>query len=151
MNFIKDRRYLYDHPLAAWVALGAFILGALISVSPALGEGSSGLAILPPVGVVLWGLAYFLGGAFSLYGIFRRSPRFESAGMSLLGTALVVSFLSVLIVRGSGAALSVVFILTLALGCLSRAWFITHPAVLNADEDPKLVKLAHEYLNNGRD
>ena len=117
--------YLREHPLALWFSIGAIVTGLPLLVAPFLADSSSALELLPPWAIFLWAASYALGGLLSLIGMVKLKPRLEAAGMTLLASALSVTVISIIAARGPGALLSVAFLLTLAIGCASRAYFLT--------------------------
>jgi hypothetical protein len=116
--------YLRDHPLALWFSVGAIITGVPILIAPFLANGSAALSILPPWAVFVWAAWYALGGSLSLWGMVRLSPRLEAAGMAFLASALAVTIVTAFVARGVGALLSGAFLVTLVIGCASRAYFL---------------------------
>lgn len=122
----SDRRrvYLREHPLAMWFSIGAILTGVPLAVAPFLAQGSAALTILPDWAVFTWACWYALGGILSLIGMVRLEGRLEAAGMSLLASALAVTVVSTIVVRGAGAALAGAFLVTLAIGCISRSYLL---------------------------
>lgn len=116
---MKLSPHVKDHPLAFSLAIAAAILGALLIVTPVLAATSPSLAVLPPLGVVIWGLWFFLGGLMSAIGMNRMQPRLEATGMMLQSSAYLTTLVSTLVVFPN--PLSIIFLGALTIGTYFRA------------------------------
>ena len=82
-------------PFEVWLAGAAVYTGAayFLPFLPATGNSKVIDATLPAL-VAVWSTLYALGGIGVLAGLWRRSPRIEGAGISLLGSGLTVAALA---------------------------------------------------------
>ena len=113
------RPVLRMHPLAFWFSLGVLLTGILQIVHPS--TDSAAAAALPDALHTIFNVVWILGGLFACFGILRGKARYEAAGMILMGTSFAVYFL--ILVRVLPTSLwSAAFIVTIAIGCLRRAF-----------------------------
>lgn len=122
MNLIPltQRAYIASHPLAISFAVGVFITGVTSLIAPHLFEQSSATLALPEWLRVVFRITWTLGGGLSTYGILRGKRPAEAAGMILLSGGFAVNYIAIVSVL-TQAALTAVFIATLAVGCGFRA------------------------------
>lgn len=120
----SQRNYVYSHPLALWFSIGIAWAGAVNIFLPNLVEESFVSLALPDWLVIAFNAVWMIGGLCGAIGILRGRRNVEAAGMSLLSSGMFVYFIAALSIRSS-AAVTGIFILTLAIGCALRARHLT--------------------------
>jgi hypothetical protein len=103
-------------------------LAVLSGISCMLGAVRPGslLALLPSLGVAVWGGALFLGGATIASGLIRKTyPIRMAIGLRLVGILFVAYAVAVLIVAGlQTGGVTAAFMAMIAVLCLFRAFFL---------------------------
>lgn len=117
-----------------WVGAAAFVSAVLFFIQP---EALINSSVAHEIGDTLanvWNAFYLTGGVAVLIGLFQPSPRFEIAGLCIVGAAVCTNALAILStfgMRGIGTSLT---LLALAAGSWIRAYLVYKAS----------VKLAHE-------
>jgi hypothetical protein len=102
-----------------WVASAALISG----VTYLIGKGSiasKAVEVLAPDLVVMFSLLYAAGGLLVLWGLWRGSPPWETAGLALLATGITIVALSLFAILGKEGATSAILQVGLVVACLIR-------------------------------
>jgi hypothetical protein len=122
-EFRSIPRWFGIPPFEAWVALIAIYTGIsrLLPFVPT--SGAAAVAVQFPVLSLVWSVLYALGGVLVLTGLWRSSPRWEGAGLHLLGSGITVGGLAALSV--GAALLPVIITQGGAIGaCLARLYVL---------------------------
>lgn len=122
---VTQRAYIASHPLALSFAIGVFATGLISILFPHFFEETSVSLALPDWLRMAFRGTWTIGGALSTFGILRGRRHLEASGMILLASGLAVNYLSIISIRPE-AALSGIFIATLAVGCAFRARHLTN-------------------------
>ena len=99
-----------------WVGLAGIIAGIVFFYSPASINHDVVTAVVGEDVAAIWVFGYAIAGAMIWWGLLRPSPRWETSGLWLLGTATAVNGIAVLDVfelRGTATA-ALLFALTVA-------------------------------------
>lgn len=107
-----------------WVGLAGIISGVVFFYN---GVSPSGNAVELTIGRSLataWYIGYFIAGLIVCYGLLRPSPRWEVAGLSLLGGATSINAVAILSHYHSSGIATGVTLFALALASWLRAEFV---------------------------
>jgi hypothetical protein len=115
--------HLRSHLLAFWLAVVGVVLGVMLMVSPAMGESSPALDVMPSAGVFVWGGWFAAGGASVIFGLVSLRRRWESAGSVMLGASYMAALIGGLFAQ-STTPLGILFLLAITTGFLHRAYFL---------------------------
>lgn len=112
-----------EHPLALWFGIGIALLCAIALLEPSSIEQSPTSAALPHWTRDLFYAIWGIGGAATAGGIWFAHRPIEASGSILLGSGMAAY--TVVILSLSPAALtSTIFVITLAIGCIQRGYYI---------------------------
>lgn len=120
----QQRRYIAAHPVVFWLCVGLFAAGTISLADPDTIDQTSTSLVLPDWLRITFTLGYTVGAGACVIGLMRGIARLESAGMMLLGTSFIVDYAAIVHVRPS-AWLAGLFIGFLAVGCLSRGFYLS--------------------------
>jgi hypothetical protein len=117
-----------------WVALAGIVTGLVFFYSPAsIDQG----ALAQTIGHMLagvWSVSYFLAGLIIWFGLLRPSPRFEIAGLYLLGSATSVNAIAIMSIFGVRGAATGITLFSLTLASWVRASFVMRASLHLAEE-----------------
>lgn len=115
------RAYVRSHPLGLCISLGFFTSGAIGLLAPSLVKDSAPALTLPTFVLVLFNIAWLVGGFLASVGLLRGRRDLEIPGMALIAGGMTAYFATVVSIRAI-SALAAVFMAFLAIGCAARAW-----------------------------
>lgn len=118
-----QRLYIRAHPVVFWLCIGLTIEGLLGVFFRNLFLASPVTLSLPDWMETGFYAIYMSGAAACVIGQLRKKAWLDSAGMSLLGTAFVVQFASIVYVLHQ-YFFQGLFLLTIAIGCFMRSSFL---------------------------
>jgi hypothetical protein len=117
-----------------WVALAGVITGLVFFASPAsIDQGSLAQTIGRTLASV-WSVSYFASGLIIWFGLLRPSPRFEIAGLYLLGSATSINGIAIVSVFGLRGAATSITLFTLTFASWIRASFVMRASLHLAEE-----------------
>jgi hypothetical protein len=117
-----------------WVALAGVITGLVFFYSPSsIDQGSLAQTIGRNLAAV-WSVSYFASGLIIWLGLLRPSPRFEIAGLYLLGSATSINGIAILSVFGLRGAATSITLFTLTFASWIRASFVMRASLHLAEE-----------------
>jgi hypothetical protein len=120
---LQQRLYIRAHPVVFWLCIGLLIQGFIGLCLPFLLLQSAVSQALPNWLERVFYTVYMVGGGMSVAAQLRGTAKLEAAGMSLLGTAFVVQFSSVIYLL-HGYFWQGLFLLFLSIGAYQRSRFL---------------------------
>lgn len=123
-----------------WVALAGIISGAIFFYSPASIYKNALALVVGHVFAGIWSVSYFTAGAVIMWGLLRPSPRWEVAGLYLLGGATGINGIAITSVFGLRGTASSLTLLTLTAASWLRASFVMRTAIRLAEENDGLPR-----------
>jgi hypothetical protein len=117
-----------------WVALAGIISGLVFFISPSSIDKN---AIAQTIGHDLsaaWNLSYFAAGLIIWWGLLRPSPRWEIAGLYLLGGATAINGLAISSIFGLRGVPTAATLLALTVASWLRASFVMRTAIRLLEE-----------------
>lgn len=112
-----------SHWVGFSVALGICLSGLIALAVPTAVEQSASAVVLPHWAVTLLNVSWAVGGAAASVGLVRGNRQLHVPGMSLIGGGLLAYYTAIVSLRPE-AALQVIFIPILGVGCLLHAIFL---------------------------
>lgn len=120
---MTGKLYAKTFALTFAFAVSMVVAGLLIVTVPELRAQSPTVTVLPYWVAIAWGASESLGGAMTIYGMWRLSPRYESAGLAILAAAQLVALVTSIVALGVVAVASGIALRGgLAIGCAVRAY-----------------------------
>jgi hypothetical protein len=120
---VWHRAYLRGHPLGLAVSVGILLGGLLGLFAPELVTESAPSLVLPSWVRLTFYLVWTFGGGLATIGLLRGVRQIEVPGMMLIAGGLSAYYIVAISIRAT-SALTALFIATLALGCMGRAWHL---------------------------
>lgn len=125
-----QRVYIYSHPLAVWFSISVLLVGLANILFPESVDQSAASILFPAWLKVIFNLTWTLGGGLASAGILSGRRNMEAAGMALLSSGLLASFLATMSVRPSALG-SAIFVVGLAVGCALRSLHLARTGYAN--------------------
>lgn len=117
-----------------WVALAGVVTGFVFLYAPSsIDKGSLSQTIGHTLAAV-WSISYMCAGFIIWFGLLRPSPRFEIAGLYLLGSATSINGIAILSVFGLRGAATSITLFTLTFASWIRASFVMRASLNLAEE-----------------
>lgn len=116
-----------------WVGLAGVISGLVFFYDP-LSISNNALAhtITFPIAAA-WSVSYFFSGLIIWYGLLRPSPRWEVAGLILLGSATAIEGVAIISYFGLRGAATASTLISLAVASWLRSGFVYKAVLRLAD------------------
>lgn len=112
-----------------WVALAGIISGLVFLYSPASIDKNALALTLGHNLSAVWNLSYFAAGLIIWYGLLRPSPRWEIAGLFLLGGATAINGIAISSIFGLRGVPTAATLLALTVASWLRASFVMRTAI----------------------
>lgn len=117
-----------------WVALAGVINGFVFFYSPASIDGGALSQTIGHTFATVWNVSYFAAGLLIWFGLLRPSPRWEVAGVYLLGSATSINAIAIFSVFGLRGASTSITLFTLTIAAWIRASFVMRASLHLAEE-----------------
>lgn len=117
-----------------WVALAGIITGVVFYYSPSAAYKNALAQTVGHTATGVWSTAYFAAGLIIWFGLLRPSPRFEVAGLYLLGSATAINGIAIVTVFGLRGAATSITLFTLTFASWIRASFVMRASLRLAEE-----------------
>ncbi len=140
----QQRAYLRSHPLAFWFSLGIAVTVTVAIVDPSTVQETAITLVLPDWLETIFRWSYLVGGYMATIGLLFAKPRIEAAGMALLASGLLVQLATIMYLSPELGWPSAPFLLTLAIGTGSRAYYLATSRVYGAVYDDHLADAVRE-------
>lgn len=112
-----------------WVALAGVISGLVFLISPSSIDKNALAQTIGSNLSAIWTLSYFAAGLIIWYGLLRPSPRWEIAGLYLLGGATAINGLAISSIFGLRGVPTAATLLALTVASWLRASFVMRTAI----------------------
>lgn len=119
----QQQLYIRAHPVVFWLCAGLAVEGVFGAFAPQLLVASVASQALPDWLERIFFGVYMIGGISAVIAQLRGLPKLEAAGMSLLATAFLVQFLSIIYLLHTYFWQGL-FLLTLSIGAQQRSAFL---------------------------
>ena len=117
-----------------WVAFAGVVSGIVFFYAPASIDNNSLSQIVGYWLSAAWNISYFIAGLMIWFGLLRPSPRWETAGLFLLGGATGVQAIAIDSIFGLRGAATATTLFALTVAAWWRASYVVRTAVKLAEE-----------------